>query len=232
MNRKTIKYIPVILLSVVIISGLFFTLTASGDNNVIEVDLGTIGAENITLTGSGINIVDATLESNSITITHDKKVKKVVVSLNSNATANWINPTWLKIKLGDTWEALGSSDSSLELVVDSPAKSITPKLKYEMNNHSTLPPPGTHKINLSFGLVSASSCSICLTTLNDAGQGDFEAIDGVSENQASSLAGADLTPSGCRVNKLENEVRQVVKGNPGGNFGQVVVSHFCPDLYW
>ena len=166
MNRKTIKYIPVLLMSVVIISGLSLSPPAFGGTSSIEVltdiTLGPLTADNYDIHEDALIGELESQNKGAITVDYEDSAE-LKVSLDSAQVPSWLNPSNLKIKLGEEksltgkeWKVLGDNTVSLSL---EGGEKVYYDLKYNVENQSTVPSPGTYYIGLDFSLTQTGGCN-------------------------------------------------------------------------
>ena len=166
MNRKTIKYIPVLLMSVVIISGLSLSPPAFGGTSSIEVltdiTLGPLTADNYDIHEDALIGELESQNKGAITVDYEDSAE-LKVSLDSAQVPSWLNPSNLKIKLGEEksltgkeWKVLGDNNISLSLTG---GNKVYYDLKYNVESQTTVPSPGTYYIGLDFSLTQTGGCN-------------------------------------------------------------------------
>lgn len=167
-NRKCKKYILVILISVGIISGLSPFLPAFGGTSsssievLADITLGPLTADNYDIQDDTLVGVLESKNKGAITVDYENSAE-LKVSLDSAQVPSWLNPSDLKIKLGEEksltgkeWKVLGDNVVSLSL---KGGEKVYYDLKYNVENQSTVPSPGTYYIGLDFSLTQTGSCN-------------------------------------------------------------------------
>ncbi len=157
MNRKFIKYIFVLLITVVIIPGLSLTPAIPGDaasfEKVTDVTLGPLTADNYDIHENALVGV-LTSNEGTVSVVYEGSAE---LRASVDSTPKWLDRSDLEIRLGDQdWEPLGDNNISLSL---EDKNEVSYELKYDAENQSKVPSPGTYYISLGFSLIQTGGCN-------------------------------------------------------------------------
>lgn len=158
MNKAKVNYsLIAILLSVVLILGLSHSIPVFGDDPSIEkltdVTLGPLTSDNYDIK-KGALVGALTSNQGTVTVNYEDSAE-LKVSIDSTQVPSWVNPSKLEIKLGDKdWKVLGDNTISLSLGGEGENwdEEVNYELRYDVNDQSTVPPPGSYLIGLDLSL--------------------------------------------------------------------------------